>query len=283
VEFGNARYQDTIDRFIAGQPVADADLRAAWRNTTQSPRQTWDAPVYEQFYRTVHAVNRARPAGRQIRVLLGDPPIDWAAVTDGSGIGAFLAQRTAHAASVVEQQVLAKGHRALLCYGAAHLVHPGLSLRMPPSLASIIEQRTGERMYTIGDLVPSAADPAAWPASSPACLQLPDNREPGRAGAAASAQVGSRHGGRCCPVTTVIAQHNQMASVAVADRLTVHADTLQTDRRQRVLLDWSGSRERIACGAGDLLRPRLTAAAQPRSAWIRAWAACPGRGSGRFL
>jgi hypothetical protein len=123
------------------------------------PRQTWDAPVYEQFYRTVHAVNRARPAGRQIRVLLGDPPIDWAAVTDGSGIGAFLAQRTAHAASVVEQQVLAKGHRALLCYGAAHLVHPGLSLRMPPSLASIIEQRTGERMYTIGDLVPSAADP----------------------------------------------------------------------------------------------------------------------------
>ena len=159
VEFGNARYQDTMDRFIAGQPVADADLRAVWRNTTQSPRQTWDAPVYEQFYRTVRAVNRARPAGRQIRVLLGDPPIDWAAITDGSGIGAVLAQRNAHAASVVEQQVLAKGRRALLCYGAAHLVHPGLSLRMPPSLASIIEQRTGERMYTIGDLVPSAADP----------------------------------------------------------------------------------------------------------------------------
>lgn len=159
VEFGNARYQDTMDRFIAGQPVADAELRAVWRNTTQSPRQSWDAPVYEQFYRTVRAVNWARPAGRQIRVLLGDPPIDWAAVADGSGIGAFLAQRDAHAASVVEQQVLAKGHRALLCYGAAHLVHPDLGIRMPPSLASIIEQRTGERMYTICDLVPSAADP----------------------------------------------------------------------------------------------------------------------------
>jgi len=44
VEFGNARYQDTMDRFVAGQPVADADLRVVWRNTTQSPRQTWDAP-----------------------------------------------------------------------------------------------------------------------------------------------------------------------------------------------------------------------------------------------
>jgi hypothetical protein len=159
VEFGNANYQDTMDRFIAGQPVADADLRAVWRNTTQSPRQTWDAPVYQQFYRTVRAVNWTLPPGRQIRVLLGDPPIDWAAVTGGSQIGALLAQRDAHAASVVEQQVLAKGRRALLCYGAAHLVHPGPGLRVPPSLASIIEQRTGEPMYTIGDLVPSAADP----------------------------------------------------------------------------------------------------------------------------
>ena len=30
---------------------ADADLRMVWRNTMQSPRQTWDAPVYEQLPR----------------------------------------------------------------------------------------------------------------------------------------------------------------------------------------------------------------------------------------
>jgi hypothetical protein len=160
VEFGNARYQDVMDRFTAGQPVADADLRAVWRNTTQSPLQTWDAPVYEQFYRTVRAVNWARPADRQIRVLLGDPPIDWPAVTEGSGMGAFLGQRDNHAASVVQQQVLANGHRALLCFGAGHLVHPDPGLSVPPSFASIIERRTGERMYTIADLVPSAADAA---------------------------------------------------------------------------------------------------------------------------
>ena len=51
VEFGNARYQDMVDRFIAGGPVADADLRMVWRNTMQSPRQTWNAPVYEQLAR----------------------------------------------------------------------------------------------------------------------------------------------------------------------------------------------------------------------------------------
>ena len=50
VEFGNALYQDTIDSFIAGNPIANVDLRPVWRNTTQSPLSTWDEPVYEQFF-----------------------------------------------------------------------------------------------------------------------------------------------------------------------------------------------------------------------------------------
>jgi len=40
VEFGNAL--DTIDAFIGGQPVNDADLRPVWCNTTSSPTETWD-------------------------------------------------------------------------------------------------------------------------------------------------------------------------------------------------------------------------------------------------
>jgi hypothetical protein len=155
VEFGNALYQATMDRFIAGQPVDDADLRPVWRNTTQSPYGTWDQPVYEQFYRTVRAVNWTRPPGRRMRVLLGDPPIDWTKITNVRELQVFMSQRDTHAASVVEQQVLDKGHRALLCYGGEHLQH------WPPgaTLVSIIEQRTGERTYTIGDLLPATGDP----------------------------------------------------------------------------------------------------------------------------
>jgi hypothetical protein len=44
VEFGNALYQDTVDAFIAGQPVNDADLCAVWRNTTSSPSEPGTAP-----------------------------------------------------------------------------------------------------------------------------------------------------------------------------------------------------------------------------------------------
>lgn len=62
VEFGNALYQPMMDRFIAGQPVGNAALRPAWRDTTQSPAGTWDQPVYEQFFRTVRATDTGRPA-----------------------------------------------------------------------------------------------------------------------------------------------------------------------------------------------------------------------------
>jgi hypothetical protein len=153
VEFGNALYQPTIDRFIVGQPVANSDLRPVWRNTSQSPLSTWDEPVYEQFYRTVRAVNAPLPLGRQIRVLLGDPPVDWSTITSRDQLRAVAGpQRDTHPASVIETQVLAKGRRALICYGLGHLTHGG-------SLAGLIERQTGERPYLIGDFVPLAGDP----------------------------------------------------------------------------------------------------------------------------
>lgn len=151
IEWGNPLYQDTIDQFITGQPVADADLRAVWRNTTQSPLETWDAPVYEQFYRLVRAVNWPLPASRQIRVLAGDSPIDWAKITSASELRA-VPPRDAFVTSLVQKQVLGKGRRALLCYGMTGLFH-GIGM------TAAIEQATGQRIYVIADLVPLAADP----------------------------------------------------------------------------------------------------------------------------
>jgi hypothetical protein len=96
VEFGNTLYQDTIDRFVLdGQPVADADLRLVWRNTL-SPLETWDELVYEQFFRRVRAGNWTLPPGQRIRVLLGDPPIDWSTITSRQQIVSFLMQRDTH-------------------------------------------------------------------------------------------------------------------------------------------------------------------------------------------
>jgi len=148
VEFGNALYQPTMDRFVAGAAVENTDLRLVWRNTTQSPMSTWDAPVYEQFYRMVRAVNWPLPPEKQIRVLPGDPPIDWARVTTRDDVIAFLAERDDHMASVVRTEVLDKGRRALICYGSVHVAHAPAGDSGGGGVAQV-EQETGQHVYVI--------------------------------------------------------------------------------------------------------------------------------------
>ena len=148
VEFGNALYQDTIDAFVLGRPVADADLRHVWRNTVDSPAETWDEPMYEQVFRTIRAANWVQPAGKRMRVLLGDVSIDWSKITDFCQWVAISQQRDHHLASVVKKQVLAKGRRALLLKGLDAFVRP-----------NAVEQVTGERVYAIVDLAFAASDP----------------------------------------------------------------------------------------------------------------------------
>src|SRR5688572_10866945 len=118
VEFGNAAHQRTVDRYVAGEDVPVERLRLAWRDTVNP--LTWDSPVYERFYRAVREANLKRRGGRQLRVVLGDVPVDWARVTRMADLGA-LGSRDAHYAGVVEREVLAKGRRALLVAGQWHL------------------------------------------------------------------------------------------------------------------------------------------------------------------
>jgi erythromycin esterase-like protein len=79
VEFGNARYQQLVDRFVTGDPVPDESLRRVWQDTT-APHSVWDRPIYEAFFKVVRELNAGPRRARPLRVLLGDPPIDWDAV-----------------------------------------------------------------------------------------------------------------------------------------------------------------------------------------------------------
>jgi hypothetical protein len=109
----------SMDRFISGEAVADRDLRPVWRDAF-----SWagmDAPIYEQFFRTVRAINRTLPAAQRIRVLLGDQPIDWQLVRGWQDIHPFL-ERDRHFASVVEQEIIDHGRRALLIAGIFHMI-----------------------------------------------------------------------------------------------------------------------------------------------------------------
>jgi hypothetical protein len=78
VEFGNALYQDVADRYISGQDVSSEQLEQVWRNTTVP--MAWDSPLYAEFFGMVREANKSLPASKKVRVLLGDPPIDWSKV-----------------------------------------------------------------------------------------------------------------------------------------------------------------------------------------------------------
>jgi hypothetical protein len=135
LECGNVRYQPLLDRFIAGDSVPRDSLVLVWRNTAQL--LTWDSPVYEGFLRQVRAVNAKLPQARRIRVLVGDPPIDWSATKVASDIPRAYGYRDWQGAAVIEKEVLEKNRRVLVIIGGTHLYrHPAREGRdtLPPRL-----------------------------------------------------------------------------------------------------------------------------------------------------
>jgi hypothetical protein len=89
VEFGNSLYQDVVDRWVRGEDVPEASVQRAWSYTTVGKGGWGNDPIYPSFYREVRAVNATLPKERQLRLVLGDPPVDW----ERSDLGGFVFQR----------------------------------------------------------------------------------------------------------------------------------------------------------------------------------------------
>jgi hypothetical protein len=163
VEFGNSRYQPVMDRFTAGADVPYRELRHVWEDTTM-PGPIWDSPVYYEFFAAIRDVNRA--TGSHIRVLPGDPPIDWASIRGAGQIDAYYPQRSPHAAAVIQREVLKKNHRALVVYGEGHLIGRGTRA---DTLVAILERDSQARIFTISNRYADLSrfqTGSAWPVPS---------------------------------------------------------------------------------------------------------------------
>jgi len=119
MELGNSLYQKSVDRYIAGEAVSLEEVQRAWRNTLGlgSP-----PPIYGDLYKTVRETNMRRHGKHQMRVLCGDPYIDWNKVRTKNDIGPFMGHRDQWYAQVVRDQVLTKHHRAFLIAGSNHFM-----------------------------------------------------------------------------------------------------------------------------------------------------------------
>jgi hypothetical protein len=173
VEFGSARYQEVMDRYIRGEEVAASDLRRAWQDTTQ--HAVWDVPMFEEFFRAVRQVNQSLAGSRRLRVLLADPPIDWSAVKTAADHFKWLRLRDTHGAELIQREVVAKKRKALLIFGAMHLQRRNISANYEPldgaeTVVSMLD-RAGVKIFTIRtptEAEPRAlqADMASWPVPS---------------------------------------------------------------------------------------------------------------------
>ena len=179
VEFGNARYQDIMDRFVRGEDVPYELLRRVWRDTTQVECE-WDLPIYEEFFRVVRTVNASLPRTRQLRVLLGDPPIDWDKVHTIQDLHTAMGDRDGYAVEVLRREVLAKGRRALVIYGGQHLIRkntvPGAGDEWARGIVARLEKDGLVSAFTIlpetrRDLSVLQADVVSWRIPSLAALR----------------------------------------------------------------------------------------------------------------
>jgi hypothetical protein len=146
-------------------------LREALENSAVAT-PVWDRPIFPEFFRTVRVLNQTLPAARRLRVLMGDPPIEWATVKTFDDYRPWLRQRDSYPAGIIQREVLARNRRALIVYGDGHL--QAHSERPGRSMVAILEAN-GARVFavssTFADLTSFQSDVASWPAPSLALVK----------------------------------------------------------------------------------------------------------------
>jgi hypothetical protein len=170
LELGNALYQNVADRFVGGGDVPYSELRQIWENTVVTTGGN-NYVMIEELLRAVRDVNIKRPANGRIRVLLGDPPIDWTRVHTREDWSRFFELRDSYPAALVQLEVIAKQRRALILYGQLHFQRRNILSNFvmdywqAQTLVSLIEAATPVRVFTIWqlDLENAPVNVTNWP------------------------------------------------------------------------------------------------------------------------
>ena len=170
VEFGSSRYQDLMDRYIRGEDVPESAVQWAWLDAVNGGTAL-DNPNTGLFFRTVREANAALPIERRVRVLLGDPPMDWEHIQDKSDFRKWVVQRDSYPADLVRRLVLARNRRALIVYANGHLMRQEILTNydmtdwQAQTIVSLIEAPGGVPVFTVrtkGSLSKWQADTASW-------------------------------------------------------------------------------------------------------------------------
>lgn len=177
IETASARYQDAIDRFVRGDDVPYNVLRRAWQDHTVANSIGVQA---EEMIRAVRTINVSLSDGTKLRVIAGDPPIDWDNIVYPQDHRHWIELRDSYPADVIRRQVIDRGHHALVIYGQGHLQRRqivsnyDMSTWQSQTVVSLLEHDTPARIFNVWTLLDRNVvlpEVASWPVPSLVVLQ----------------------------------------------------------------------------------------------------------------
>ena len=179
IETASARYQDALDRFVRGDDVPYDVLRRAWEDHTVV--NSGLSGQTEEMIRAVRTVNAALGDARRLRVIAGDPPIDWDNIASAEDHRRWIELRDSYPADLIRRQVLDRGRRALVIYGQGHLQRRqivsnyDMSTWQAHTLVSLLERDPAVRLFNVWTLldrdVGVPEEVASWRVPSLAAVQ----------------------------------------------------------------------------------------------------------------
>ncbi len=143
IEIANARYQSLIDAYVSGENISMDELRPVWRDATNSLLQGGDDLSFEHLFAAIREGNLESDSNHQLRVLAGDPPLDWSAVQAKKDFYTYLNDRDRHYAEIVRNEVLQEGKRGVMIMGRGHLTYTVSNPEYPNAVAFIEKNHPG--------------------------------------------------------------------------------------------------------------------------------------------
>ncbi|RVU82861.1 hypothetical protein EOL70_20175 [Leucothrix sargassi] len=157
VEFGNARHQDLLDGYLAGDEMSEQQLAQVYRDALYFT--AWMPTVYHDFFKAVRAHNLTADKAKQIKVTLAEKPFYWEQVTDNDVWKRAASTKVDGFISRISQAI--ESHeKTLFIFGAFHL------LKLPNDIARIVDKSQLPMMSQLEQKYPQQTF-TIWPLTNP--------------------------------------------------------------------------------------------------------------------
>ena len=145
-----------------------------WRNATNSLLQGGDDLDYKALFIAIREGNMNSDSSHQLRVLAGDPPVDWNAIHTKKDFYAYLNDRDRHYANVVNKELIDANKRGVMIMGRSHLTYT-TSNPEHPNVINLLKNPDNAELIIIHLLTDLPTQISKMSIKSPSVIRLKNN------------------------------------------------------------------------------------------------------------